>query len=155
MLTTPEKFAPFNYRHDHLDVHRMSGTDLRFTDNSFDFAFSLSSIEHFGSRANQIKCLDEVARILKPGGVFCCITELILTRGHTHFEYFSFEELIQVFLKRQDYELVGGAADYRISESIVRYPVDPSQPGGRRSPHIVLRRGDMKWTSFSMFLRKK
>ena len=155
MLTTPEKFAPFDYRRDHLAVHRMSGMDLRFPDNSFDFAFCLSSIEHFGSRANQTKCLDEVARILKPRGVFCCITELILTRGHTDVEYFSFEELGPVFLKREDYELVGGVPDYRISESMVRYPVDPSQPGSRRSPHIVLRRGDMKWTSFSMFLRKK
>jgi SAM-dependent methyltransferase len=155
MLMTPERFAPFEYRRDHLEVHQMSGTDLRFADNSFDFAFCLSSIEHFGPRASQTRCLDEVARVLKPGGVFCCITELILTRGHTHFEYFSFEELTQIFLKRQDYELVGGAPDYRISESMVRYPVDPSQPGSRRSPHIVLRRGDMKWTSFSMFLRRK
>jgi hypothetical protein len=44
----PKKYAPFPYKEDALTVLRMDGTKLDFPSESFDTAFSFSSIEHFG-----------------------------------------------------------------------------------------------------------
>ena len=155
IMENPAAFAPFPYREDHLEVLSMPGDALDFEDESFDFAFCLSSIEHFGSRETQRRSLAETARVLRPGGIYCCITELILTRGHTHPEYFSLEEMEDIFFGDNGFELVGGAPDYRISKSLLDYPTTIPSPHLSRSPHIVLEQEGMKWTSFSMFLRKK
>ncbi|MBN8943058.1 MAG: glycosyltransferase [Rhizobiales bacterium] len=164
MLHQPERFAPFPYDSKRLEVRRMPGDALDFPARTFDFVFCLSSIEHFGSRETQRRSVDEMARVLKPGGVACIITELILT-DHSDAEFFRWEELEDMFLRHPDLELDGGAPDLSISESLLENPVDLtavtwplSPPEARRinrSPHIVLRRGDMLWTSFSMFLRRK
>ncbi|MFY0613141.1 MAG: class I SAM-dependent methyltransferase [Hyphomicrobiaceae bacterium] len=154
MLTNPDAFAPFSYRRDHLQVMAMPGDKLDFDDESFDFAFCLSSIEHFGSRDTQRRSLAETARVLKPGGIYCCITELILTEGHTHPEYFSFEEMHEIFFEPNGFKLVGGEPDYRISQSLLDYPTTIPSEFSIRSPHIVLEQDGMKWTSFSMFLEK-
>jgi SAM-dependent methyltransferase len=154
ILENPAAFAPFPYREDRLEVLSMPGDALDFDDESFDFAFCLSSIEHFGSRETQRRSLAETARVLKPGGVYCCITELILTRGHTHPEYFTFEEMEDIFFGDNGFELVGGEPDYRISKSLLDYPTTIPSQHLSRSPHIVLEQEGMKWTSFSMFLRK-
>ncbi|MDX3809688.1 MAG: glycosyltransferase [Bosea sp. (in: a-proteobacteria)] len=164
MLREPERFAPFPYDRKRLEVLRMPGDTLDFCNNTYDFVFCLSSIEHFGSRETQRRSLDEMARVLKSGGVACIITELILT-DHSDPEFFRWEELEDMFLHHPELELDGGAPDLSISESLLAFPVDltdvvwplSSSEARRinRSPHIVLRRGDMLWTSFSMFLRKK
>ncbi len=155
MLEDPQLFAPFPYRHSHLEVLRMAGDDLRFENDSFDFSFSLSSIEHFGSREIQRKSFEEMIRVVRPGGVVCIITELIVT-DHTHTDYFQWSELEDMFLTNSAVELVGGTPDLSISESLIRYPVDiPSSGRLATSPHIVLIEEGMIWTSFSMFFRKK
>lgn len=155
MLSNPKAFAPIPYREDRLDVHRMGGDALEFPDGTFDFVFCLSSIEHFGSRAIQRKSMDEMARVLRPGGVACIITELILTH-HSDKEYFRWEEIEEMFLKHPNVELVGGAPDLSISASQVTYPVDLTNSNFiNRSPHTVLKRGEMLWTSFSMFLKRR
>lgn len=163
MLRDPESFAPFPYQRDRLKVFRMPGDALEFPDGTFDFVFCLSSIEHFGSRATQRRSLDEMARVLKPHGVACIITELILT-DHSDAEYFRWEEIEEIFLAHPRLRLEGGAPDLSISESLISFPVnlsDVTWPLNAthlkrlgRSPHIVLRRGEMLWTSFSMFLRR-
>lgn len=154
ILENPAAFAPFPYRENHLEVLSMPGDALAFPDESFDFAFCLSSIEHFGSREAQRRSIVETARVLKPGGIYCCITELILTRGHTHQEYFTFEEIEDMFFNEDRFELVGGKPDFRISKSLLDYPTTIPSRHLSRSPHIVLEQEGMKWTSFSMFLRK-
>jgi glycosyltransferase involved in cell wall biosynthesis/SAM-dependent methyltransferase len=163
MLSEPERFAPFPYRKDRLEVHSMPGDRLDFADATFDFVFCLSSIEHFGSRQTQRASLDEMARLLKPGGVACIITELILT-DHSDREFFRWEEIEDMFLRHPVLQLVGGEPDLSISESLVAFPVDltgitwPLSPANarylNRSPHIVLRRREMLWTSLSLFLRR-
>lgn len=155
MLANPEQFAPFPYRKAHLEVLRMAGDDLRFPSNSFDFCFSLSSIEHFGSRETQRKSFGEMIRVVRPGGIVCIITELIIT-DHSHTDYFQWAELEDMFMTNPTVELVGGDPDLSISESLVRYPLDLNHSHNlTASPHIVLKEGDMLWTSFSMFFRKR
>ena len=154
MLQDAKQFAPFPYREQNLEVYQMAGDALNFRDDTFDFTFCLSSIEHFGSRATIRASLDEMVRVVRPGGILCIITELILT-GHTDSEYFTWEEIDDIFLKHRGIEMVGGAPDLSISESHVRYPVDLVHSQNiNHSPHVVLKRGDMLWTSFSMFFRK-
>lgn len=155
MLTNPQAFAPFPYREDRLKVMRMPGEALDFADESFDFVFCLSSIEHFGSRATQARSFDEMARVTRPGGVVCIITELILTE-HSHHEYFRWDEIQDCFMRHPALRLVGGEPDLRISESLVTFPVAlQSSRYTNRSPHVVLRQDDMLWTSFSMFFQKR
>ena len=154
MLVSPEAFAPFPYRHSHLVVRRMSGTDLMYDDSTFDFAFTLSSIEHFGSRDNQKRAMEEMRRVVKPGGVICVATELILNRG-THPEYFTLQELQAVILSNPGLTMVGGDLDLRISRSLFENPIELDvEHNFRVSPHIVLKSGNVIWTSVMMFFRK-
>jgi SAM-dependent methyltransferase len=76
----PKKYAPFPYREDALTVMRMDGTNLEFPSNTFDVAFSFSSIEHFGgeNHSGALKSLMEIERILKPGGIAVAATEYII-----------------------------------------------------------------------------
>lgn len=154
MLTNPQQFAPFPYREEHLEVLQMRGDELRFPSDNFDFCFSLSSIEHFGSRQTQRASLDEMIRVVRPDGIVCIITELIATE-HFHSDYFQWSEIEEMFLNHPSIELVGGDPDLSISESLMRYPVDiHSSNRLATSPHLVLEEDGMIWTSFSMFFRK-
>ncbi|GGF63762.1 hypothetical protein GCM10007301_24440 [Azorhizobium oxalatiphilum] len=155
MLADPDSFAPFPYRKDRLEVLRMGGDKLDFPDRTFDFIFTLSSIEHFGSREIQRRSVDEMARVLKPGGVACIITEMILSDGSDK-EYFRLEEIRDIFLSHPKLQLVGGELDLSISQSHVDYPVDLTGTKFlNKSAHIVLRRDGMRWTSLSMFLQRR
>lgn len=80
MLTEPEAFAPFEYRRDRLEVQRMDARRLDLPDASFDFVFSLSSIEHFGSPAEIAAAAAEIGRVLRPGGHAFLATELLVRR---------------------------------------------------------------------------
>jgi ubiquinone/menaquinone biosynthesis C-methylase UbiE len=61
-------------------VMRMDGTNLEFPSNTFDVAFSFSSIEHFGgeNHSGALKSLMEMKRVLKPGGIAVVVTEYII-----------------------------------------------------------------------------
>lgn len=155
MLTDPSRFAPFPYRQDRLEVVRMAGDALAFPDNSFDFAFCLSSIEHFGSRATQRNALDEMARVVRPGGGVCIITELVLN-GERHAEYFLPSELQDVFLEHPMLRLEGGSPEWRISDLLIECPIDVRVEQDLASaPHLVLFDGRVLWTSASLFFRKQ
>jgi ubiquinone/menaquinone biosynthesis C-methylase UbiE len=58
----------------------MDGTKLEFPSNTFDIAFSFSSIEHFGgeNHSGALKGLKEIERVLKPGGIAVITTEYII-----------------------------------------------------------------------------
>jgi SAM-dependent methyltransferase len=81
MLADPAAFAPYAYRESHLEVRHMDAKTLEFPDGSFDAVFSLSSIEHFGSRADIRRSAQEMGRILRPGGVAFIATESFLGRS--------------------------------------------------------------------------
>lgn len=155
MLTEPWSFSPIEYRREHLEVLRMGGDQLEFPDNSFDFIFCLSSIEHFGSRKTIAKSLSEMKRVLKPGGVACIITELIL-QGAAHGEYFLPDEMTEMFLSDPTFPLAGGPMSMNISREMFNLPVSVHIPGDTmNSPHLVLNDGERLWTSASMFLQKQ
>src|SRR5688572_15464595 len=151
VLEHPAKYAPFNYRQDHLEVRRMNGLSLDAAESTFDFAFCLSSIEHFGSINDKHKALREMFRVLKPGGVAVVTTEVVLNRLGGGRQYFAASELLR---------LVGDAGfaldqplDLRIereyAESPLALPMDTFT-----TPHVVLRNFRTIYTSVSLFLMK-
>jgi SAM-dependent methyltransferase len=155
MLTEPWRFAPFDYRRDHLKVYAMRGDALQFPDNSFDFLFCLSSIEHFGSRETIRHSFAEMLRVTRPRGKLCITTQIVLN-DVPHDEYFSPREIEEIFLSRPNARLVGGDFDLRIQKSLVDYPVDLADGEHiNRSPHIVLALGGVIFTSLSMFFEKR
>jgi SAM-dependent methyltransferase len=83
MLADPRRFAPYSYREDHLDVRWMDARELEFPDESFDVVFTLSSIEHFGSREEVARAAREIGRVLRPGGHAFIVTETFLRRHPT------------------------------------------------------------------------
>jgi SAM-dependent methyltransferase len=75
MLSDPAAHAPFPYREDRLEVRYADARALPFADESFDVAFSLSAIEHFGGPGAVARSAREMARVLKPGGHAMVVTE--------------------------------------------------------------------------------
>lgn len=181
MLTNPKKFAPFPYREDHLVVKYMDGCNLEYPDESFDIAFSFSSIEHFGDHRTAAQAMREMARVLRPGGIAAITTELILN-DVPHPEFFRPEELYEYLVEPSGLELVEDI-DFTISPSLVEKPIDMdafvtdklselwafarcehtsenlynldwSTDYGDVLPYIVLKTGPVVFTSVIMFLQK-
>lgn len=153
ILEDPSKFAFFPYHKERLTVLRMNALKLDFANDSFDFTFCLSSIEHYGSRENSAQGVREMYRVTKPGGIVCIATELILNRT-THPEYFTLAEFEAVVLSSTPMKLVGGELDLRIAVSLVENPLDLEIDDLSVSPHIVLKSGDVIFTSIICFLQK-
>jgi len=56
----------------------MDARRLEFPSESFDIAYSLSSIEHFGSPEEIARSAAEMGRVLKPGGTAVVVTECLV-----------------------------------------------------------------------------
>jgi ubiquinone/menaquinone biosynthesis C-methylase UbiE len=58
----------------------MDSTKLEFSSDTFDIAFSISPIEHFGgnNHSDALQSLKEIERVLKRGGIATVPTEYIL-----------------------------------------------------------------------------
>jgi SAM-dependent methyltransferase len=148
----PDRFAPFPYRRDHLAVLRADGTRLPFAAASFDVVYSLSSIEHFGGHEAAGAAMREMARVLRPGGIACVATELVV-QGGEHPEFFTAEAL-----QRHVVEASGLVPVERLHQEPLPRALldDPVWLDGDiyRNPHLVLGRGEHRWTSVVLFLRK-
>jgi SAM-dependent methyltransferase len=131
------------------------GTRLTYADNSFDLAWSLSSIEHFGGHSGAQRALQEMGRVVRPGGIVAVATELLLLDDQTHCDFFTRRELID--------DLIAPCHALSLVDTIdfdtlpVEYLIDSiTIPTGvdRRRRHVVLNDGTMQWTSVLFFLRK-
>jgi SAM-dependent methyltransferase len=153
ILRDPEAFAPFAYHRDRLDVRRMDATAIDYPAESFDLVFSFSSFEHFGSRRAQRKCLREIHRVLRPGGVAVLTTEVILNTWGRHGDYFRLTELLDDMFPTAGFRLAGGDFQFVTSratlDGLIRLPHEVE-----RRPHLVLRRWRTYFTSAAFFLEK-
>lgn len=149
-----DRFAPFPYRQDHLRLLRMNGCRLGFQGNTFDFVYTLSSIEHFGGHQAAAGALREIERVLKPGGIACIVTELVLN-GKSHPEFFNRHDLERYIIRSHNMKLVEPTIDFRISESSLLSYVDYLSDPLETSPHVVLRMLDTFWTSIILFFKKE
>jgi SAM-dependent methyltransferase len=153
ILRDPEAFAPFSYYRERLEVRRMDATAIEYAPESFDLVFSFSAFEHFGSRQAQRRCLSEIHRVLRPGGVAVLTTEVILNTWGRHGDYFRLAELLDDIIPGAGLRLTGGAFHFVTSratlEGLIRLPHEIE-----RRPHLVLRRWRTYFTSAAFFLEK-
>jgi SAM-dependent methyltransferase len=150
VIKRSKDYAPFPYREDRLVFLKMDGRHLAFGSATFDVAYSLSSIEHFGGLAGATAAVDEMARVLKPGGVLVLATDYMLS-GTPHHEVFQPAD-IQALVRRPDLRLV-----QPIDEHVYRrYECEPVDLYKNRfqTPHMVVRMGETVFTTVMVFLEK-
>lgn len=159
VLRDAGRYCPRPYAAAHLGFGVMSGTDLGLRTGTFDFVWSLSSIEHFGGHERAADAVREMGRVTRPGGVVAVATELILTPDPPpHPEFFTraaFERY--VIGASPDLEPV---QEMRYDLPALEYLIDPimvhlAEDVHRRRHHVVLNDGTVQWTSVMVFLRKR
>jgi SAM-dependent methyltransferase len=151
----PQAYCPRPAATERIGFTVADGTRLPFTAGAFDLVWSLSSIEHFGGHAAARGALLEMARVLKPGGIACVATELLLLPEYRHDEYFSRAELEALMQSvRPALEPTGPVA----YESLPRAYLIDSQPlpqnRHRRRRAVVCNDGEVQWTSVVLFFRR-
>jgi SAM-dependent methyltransferase len=175
MLSRPEQFAgriPFAPRR--LVVQYMDGRALRYEDETFDFIYSSSSLEHFGTLAEISTSVQEMARVLRPGGILSISTEYRLS-GHNEwlgsYTYlFDDRAIEEVIVKPSGCQPVdtpsfnisqvtrAGISDFRQACNELERALVPGANRleliWSRYPHIVIAHGDLSWTSIHVCLQK-
>ena len=150
VLDQPAAFAPFPYRRERLAFMRMDGSRLAFVDRSFDAAYSLSSIEHFGGVEGARRSVADMARVLKPGGILALATEWCV-RGTAGGEVFSPAEVRRI-IDQPSLRLVQPIDD-RVWDRYETPPVD-LRVDRFQSPHMLLKHDQAIFTSVFVFLEK-
>jgi len=163
MLVDPDRFARIPYRRNRLVVQWMNGLDLRHEDGTFDAAFSLSSIEHFGGLRAARQALAQMSRVVRPGGVVAVATECVLNgvAGHRGrgLALFTPSEIDELARSCPDLELVE-PIDFGISPGTLAKvkPLSQALIEARRGitdyPAIVLEHRRRHFTSVSLFFRR-
>lgn len=166
MLADPTQYWRGPFDPSRLVVQHMNAHELRHPDGSFDGVFSSSSIEHFGTFEQVSHAIDEIHRVLRPGGVFSLSTELRLAGpppGLPGTLMFDAAELIELVVGDRDWELVGGSPDLHPSNATLDVIVPISEatndvatknPHWSTYPHLILAHGGLLWTSVHLALRK-
>jgi SAM-dependent methyltransferase len=164
-LKDPKKYSPFPYREDALTVLRMSGAKLDFPDESFDIAFSFSSIEHFGgeNHSGALKAMKEIERVLKPGGIAVIATEYILN-DKEHPEFFNKRTIHSDLIDRLDKLKLVEPLDLRITTNTLDTVIDYNSEAKiwdtldweykRTHSHIVIKYYNILLTSVMVVLQK-
>ncbi len=157
ILEDPQAFCPRPIKAEAIEFRVMDGTDLSaYADGTFDIAWSLSSIEHFGSHARAGDSVREMARVLRPGGVLAVATELLLLEDQDHAEYFNRAEFATHVLGATDsLELIEPVdwslpPDEFLIDSVVLWSM-----ADRIRRHVVMQDGHNQWTSVLVFFRKR
>lgn len=163
MIDDPDRYALFAYNRRRLVTQWMSALDLRYEAGTFDVVFSLSSIEHFGTREDIERSLIEMSRVLKPGGVLCIVTECIVNGTDDYWgrgvAVFSPPTLSELAASVPDVELVE-PLDFSVSPETLAtsYPLKATLKDARhgrlRYPALVVSQWGREWTSASLFFRK-
>lgn len=178
MLVSPDRFAPYPYRRDHLIVQHMDGRLMQYPDNTFDGIFSSGSIEHFGSWQSIAASAYEMGRVLKPGGVMTVSTEYRLGappggEGWDGLRFFSREDLLRYIVEASGLEPVDtlrtviSAATLASKKSQSFYAADTDAALAKQGkyprvgeiiwshyPHLVVTDQGYTYTSVHLTLRK-
>jgi SAM-dependent methyltransferase len=165
MLTDPGRFWDGEWDPDRLEVRHMDALELEFPDDSFDAVFSSSSIEHFGGFDEIRQSVEEIYRVLRPGGVAALATEFkIQGSGHGWPGVFLFDEAA---LRATVFDGLwwdpATPLGTSVSQETLRAPVDLqealAEPRAQvqvwsQYPHLVLRQGPYLFTSVHVAMVK-
>jgi SAM-dependent methyltransferase len=152
VLKHPDEFAPFPYRRDHLRFLQMDGRRLAFADQAFTIAYSLSSIEHFGGFEGARAAVEEMARVLAPGGVLVLATEWRVGGPRRPEEGIFDPEEVRALIDMPSLTLVEPIDD-KVWNRYEAHPVD-LRLNRFETPHMLLEIDGTVFTSVMMFLRK-
>jgi len=164
-LNNPKKYAPFPYREDALTVLKMDGTKLEFPSETFDIAFSFSSIEHFGgeNHGGALKSLKEIERVLKKDGIAVIATEYIIN-DKEHPEFFNRKTIYSDLIDKLDSLKLVEPLDLRITTKTLDTVMDIETAANwdnidtsfrETHPLILLRSKTILLTSVMLVFQKK
>jgi SAM-dependent methyltransferase len=126
MLISPGREVDFEWNPRRLVVQHMNGLELRYEDESFDGIFSSGSIEHFGELSDIRRSVEEMYRVLKPGGVVGLATEFRLSGPAEHLPgtvLFDEGQLRSVVLDGLDWELAS-PLELSVTDEALQAPID-------------------------------
>ena len=164
-LDNPKKYAPFPYKEDALTVLRMDRTQLEFPSETFDIAFSFSSIEYFGGETHEgaLKSLKEMERVLKKEGIAVIATEYIIN-DKDHPEYFNRKTIYSDLIDKLDSLKLVEPLDLRITTKTLDTVMDGETASKwdildnsfkKSHSHILLRNKNILVRSVMLIFQKK
>jgi SAM-dependent methyltransferase len=167
MLTHPEVFSPINFNRRRLGVQVMDGQCIAFEDDTFDIVFSYSSIEHFGGKDAASRTMQEIQRVLKPGGVASITTEVTVSSNYDQLgrlrakdsasnqksilsEIFTPAEVDMHLISSHDMTIFN-KIDYNVRDKrgIIKFPEEVT-----KMPHIFLEYSGIIWGSLHLTMIK-
>ena len=165
MLTDPGRFWDGAWDPNRLEVRNMNALELDFPDDSFDGVFSSSSIEHFGAFADIRRSIEEIYRVLRPGGVAALATEFrVAGAGNGWPGVYLFDE---ASLRAAIFDGLwwdpATPLDTRVSEATLSTPVEleeaVAEPRANvqvwsQYPHVVLHHKPFLFTSVHVAMVK-
>jgi SAM-dependent methyltransferase len=161
----PKKYAPFPYNEDALTILRMDGTNIEFPSESFDIAFSFSSIEHFGGKnhAGALRSVKEMERVLKKGGIAVISTEYIIN-DKDHPEFFNrktiYSDLIDKLKELKLVEPLDLRITTRTLDTVINYSdavywdTSDDEDFKKNHPLLLIRVRDLLLTSVMLVFKK-
>jgi SAM-dependent methyltransferase len=145
----------------------MDGTNLEFPSESFDIAFSFSSIEHFGGGRNHsgaLRSLREIERVLKPGGLAVITTEYIIN-DKEHPEFFNKRTIYSDLIDKLERLKLVEPLDLRITTKTLDTVIDfftidsnwdkLDNDYKKTHPVILIRARNILFTSIMLVFRKQ
>ena len=110
-------------RLDRLSVKNMDMRQIDFPDESFDFAYSSSAVEHIGGWEDFKAHLAEVRRVLKPGGVYVMTTDIIYGPAWEEVGNFKFDPDGLRWWLAESEMAYGPVVDCRIARHLANAPL--------------------------------
>jgi SAM-dependent methyltransferase len=175
-LQDPGRYWPSDWNPRRLVFQHMNALDLLYEDESFDGVFSSSSVEHFGDFGAVERAMDEIFRVLRPGGIAAFTTEYRVSGpspGMPGTLMFDRGETVQHLLGDRPWDLLS-PLDLTVSDQTVRTAADLEdiltwqkatleEQGGLgairaeypRYPMVALKATGHVFTSMHLALRKK
>ena len=155
ILSDPQQFSRRPVDPAKLAFLPMNGLQLGVRTGSFDMAWSLSSIEHFGGHEAAAQAVAEMARVVRPGGVVAVATEVLLLDEYRHPEYFTREQFEEHVVRASPLLTPIEPMDWTLppTEYLIDSVVFPERVTRTRR-HMVLNDGYVQWTSGITFLRR-
>jgi SAM-dependent methyltransferase len=171
MLIQPQLHAgSIPFRPGRLVCQIMDARRLRYEDETFDFIYSCSSIEHFGRTEDVAQAAREMGRVLRPGGLISISTEICIqgNAGRLNKDTLLFSPAqIGEFIVAPSGCAPVDQPDYCLSEATKAKRTNLHSATGQSGPfksrmqdrwshypHIVIESPPLAWTSAQIALRK-